>query len=31
MDLPNEIQELSDKPIMSMHYDLDKKVGSLVA
>ena len=27
----NEIHELSDKPIMSMYDDLDKKVGSLVA
>jgi len=27
----NEIHELSDKPIMSMYGDLDKKVGSLVA
>ena len=27
----NEIYELSDKPIMSMYDDLDKKVGSLVA
>ena len=27
----NEIYELSDKPIMSMYYDLGKKVGSLVA
>jgi ornithine decarboxylase len=27
----NEVHELSDKPIMSMYDDLDKKVGSLVA
>jgi len=27
----NQIYELSDKPIMSMYDDLDKKVGSLVA
>jgi len=27
----NEIHELSDKPIMSLYDDLDKKVGSLVA
>ena len=27
----NEIHELSDKPIMSMYDDLEKKVGSLVA
>ena len=27
----NEIHELSDKPIVSMYDDLDKKVGSLVA
>ncbi len=27
----NEIHELSDKPIMSMYYDSNKKVGSLVA
>ena len=27
----NEIYELSDKPIMSMYDNLNKKVGSLVA